>query len=182
MDFVSFLQQSRNADFWERNSRICLTGKDYPAFFLSDFFTQIKDVIAPHYTGLQVMDTSSAMGECMASLETTFLGMRSLYWLKNVSDASTSSKQQWLSYVSSYQGPHSILFFVDTADAASMDDDAIVVPHAIDKQLFTQLFTFFAGAISCQRAHSAIQALYTRHTTVSLEMACVMIAGFTSYG
>lgn len=175
MDFVSFLQQSRNADFWERSFRIGLTGKEYPAFFLSDFFTQIKEVIAPHYTGLQVMDTPTlAMGECMASLETTFLGMRSVYWLKNISDVPASSHKQWFSYVSNYQGPHCIIFFIDASDAATMDD-IITIPPAVDKQLFTQLFIFFAGSSGAQRAHSAIQALYTRHTTVPLDTACALI-------
>lgn len=174
MDFVSFLQKSRTSNFWANTTRIGFTSPSYPVLFFSDVFKHIHEAIASEYTGITHLDIHTrTVGECMAALETSFLGMRSVYWLNNISELPAAAKQQWLSYLATYQGPHCILFFVDDTDTQT--DDYVVLPATVDKQLFTQLVTFFVGQSTAQRTHNAIQALYTRHTSLPLDTACSMI-------
>lgn len=161
-------------DFWARTTRIGFTASAYPILFFADFFKQIHELVASHFTQSIHLDIQSRpIGECMALLETSFLGMRSLYVLKNVSELSAASKQQWLSYLANYQGPHCVIFFIQADDAQV--DDCIVLPAAIDKQLFAQLLTFFAGQACAQRSHAAVQAIYARQSSLPLDTACSMM-------
>lgn len=174
MDFIAFLHQSRTPEFWKRSTRIGFTGKEYPILFFSDFFKQKTDQLSPLYSGVTYLDLQNAVrNESMASLETTFLGMRSLYWLKNISELNSASKKEWLSYISGYQGPHSLIFFVGADDAEF--DDTITIPATVDIQLFTQLLIFFAGNAAAERSAQAVQTLYARRTALSVDNACSMI-------
>jgi len=86
-----------------------------------------------------VLDVGSAeLAHIKSQLEMSFLGERNLYWLGDLSKLAPKSYACWISYLSSYRGPHVVVFFT-TKSVKSQDIALILLPDKVDFQSYKQL-------------------------------------------
>jgi hypothetical protein len=61
---------------------------------------------------MQIIDLSQVPCDvASAQLSTSFLGSRSYYWLKNLSELDAKKRAYWYSFVQQYQGPNCLFLF-----------------------------------------------------------------------
>lgn len=115
-----------------------------------------------------------------AQLETSFLGMTRTYRLGGLHNVLKPAAQQWLHYLSTYQGPNRILFAVSHETAEPYKKDArhaitfVDIPAQIQKLFFIGLFTHLARQPSMVEKRY-IDQLYVRTEKIPLDTACVLI-------
>ena len=112
MKFEKFLQNTLNNSFGQKHYNICFRASSYPFSFFSlllPFFDQ-KQVFSQH-----IKLIPNQMHEPMkipALLTQSILGMHYTYWLGDVSHLEKEKKNDPLKLISSYNGPHRILYFI----------------------------------------------------------------------
>lgn len=147
----------------------------YPLLFFSLLMRKQHAADTVH---IDVSDQSEEI--IKAQLETSFLGMTRTYRLGGLHGLSKSAAQQWLHYLSSYQGPNHILFAVSNETAEPYKKDArhaitfVDIPAQIQKPFFIGLFTHLARQPSVMERRY-IDQLYVRTEKISLDTACVLI-------
>ena len=107
MVLVEFLKQIQANPSCEGASVIALESESYPSSLLSSLFASLKS--RTHCASLDTKQYKFA--DIKAQLETSFLGMRLIYWVKNVHELDAATKKQWQVYVKAYQGPHCIIYW-----------------------------------------------------------------------
>lgn len=115
-----------------------------------------------------------------AQLETSFLGMNRTYRLGGLHALSKPIMQQWLQYLSGYQGPNTVVFAVTREAAEPFKKEScnaisfVDIPAQIQKSFFTGLFTHFARQPSPLEKRY-IDQLYMRTEKIQLDTACLLI-------
>lgn len=115
-----------------------------------------------------------------AQLETSFLGMTRTYRLGGLHGLPKPAAQQWLHYLSTYQGPNHIIFAVsnEIAEPYKKDPQHLVsfvdIPAQIQKPFFIGLFTHLVRQPSAMEKRY-IDQLYMRTEKIPLDTACVLI-------
>lgn len=108
-----FLYDKSMHDAMRTASVICLQTKEYPLLFCRSFITFLATLfnkaITPHYMD---SDNDAAV---MASLQTTFLGQSSWYWLHADETLSKKSYDMWHDFLRRYTGPNVLIFCTSTA-------------------------------------------------------------------
>ena len=109
MNFIAFLLESKAHEWWQQRAVVCGTGPTYPLLFFSFFLENCKNKsIGP----MQIIDLSQVPCDvASAQLSTSFLGSRSYYWLKNLSELDAKKRAYWYSFVQQYQGPNCLFLF-----------------------------------------------------------------------
>ncbi len=93
----------------EKKSVICLQATDeYPLLFCRSFITFLAKKLSVSIIS-QSMDTDNDAA-IMASLQTTFLGQSSWYWLHADVSLSKKSYEVWHDFLHKYTGPHTLIF------------------------------------------------------------------------
>jgi len=108
--FFSLLASQQ--DWYSRYPIIHFKGNQtYPLLFFSLLFTHLKNTSSLMMQSIDVSQEDTAT--ILAKLETTFLGMSSLYWLKNITDLDEKKRIYWLNYIGAYTGPNHVVFFTN---------------------------------------------------------------------
>jgi hypothetical protein len=161
---------------------VSFQGSEYPLIFLFRFFSRLK-VLNPHFSSLDSQEESI---EAQAGLTISFLGMRMLYWLKNVAELTATQKKEWMKFIQGYEGPHCIFYFeqvssskktTDTVDAEQLH---IELPQTIDRELYQEIYSFLYPDTPLE-PHFVFQ-LFRQGQTLSLEEACLCMAYQTVVG
>lgn len=155
---------------------IAFTVEDaYPLLFFSLLLRK------QHASDTVHVDVSESSEELIkAQLETSFLGMTRTYRLGGLHTLSKPAAQQWLHYLSIYQGPNRILFAVTNETAEPYKKDArhgitfIDIPAQIQKPFFIGLFSHLVHQPSVMEKRY-IDQLYVRTEKIPLDTACVLI-------
>lgn len=115
-----------------------------------------------------------------ATLETSFLGMISTYRLAGLQDLSKQVAQQWLRYLSMYQGPNRIVFVVSHEIAepyiknGAQGISCVDIPAQIQKATFIDLFEQVVRTPTpIERRY--IEQLYMRSDKIPLDTACMLM-------
>jgi hypothetical protein len=171
----TFLQQIETPLFVEEKKSIFFTGDKEldPILFGSlvrDFLT--KKTI--QYTMLDV--TAQPIAHTYTTLSTSFLGMASCYWLKNINDLDTKTQAALLAFLHSYSGPHQVIICVPDLDPAPFSASWLGVQllPMIDHTLFVLLAQCFGKPLSVKSRHIS-QRLFAQHKNVPLETACLLM-------
>jgi hypothetical protein len=176
MDFFAFLKDCQTPQFFDRYKTICFRVRSdaHPLLFFSYFVSAIKKQVDCPVESVCVLETDSSL--VMAKLSTSFLGMVSLYWFKNIAGLKPKKSKELIDFLKSYDGPNSVLFAVDETVACSAQDFnlTITVPDKIGHKEFIQLFEFFYGQEEKIRTQ-VLQQLLTQVTTVNVDGACLLM-------
>lgn len=94
---------------------VCFTAKNYPFNFFKLLFPFLKKQHNLSVSNLFINNASDWQA-CKISLEMSFLGQSSYYWLHELG-VDSKTRQQIYKYLANYQGPHHILIFINSEDA-----------------------------------------------------------------
>lgn len=126
---------------------------------------------------VESLDTASlSYAQLSAQLETSFLGMNLIYWLRSIHDIDTKYRQSLLDYCTTYCGPHQIIFFASGYEQTHITKNQLLVhiPQAVNAALFTELFIFFKKKITSPM-RTCIEKMCASYSTISLDQACMII-------
>lgn len=147
--------------------------KEFPLLFFSIFFRRLKTTSSYSIETLDVAEHDLAT--IFSKLETSFLGMRTLYWLRSFSIADEKKRLKLMAYVESYQGPNCILFFVAPRAPLKIQGHCIEIPEAFNKKEFMHCFSFLEGEAAVKRSTQFITTLFSRNELIHLDQACIFM-------
>jgi len=172
MELKTFLSSLDNAQFLTDKSVLCFRGKqEYPLLFFSSVLKKIKKHISVEMVDISEQDFANIAGR----LQTSFLGTRVLYWLRNVSALNKAKKKKLLDYVRSYSGPNVIVFFATYDDVPRIAQGWIEIPLPDEVQANTfESFMCSVFDIQSPRARSLATVLAKRHKQLPLDTLCLL--------
>jgi hypothetical protein len=172
MDFTAFLEASVIPGWWQAHSVVCCSSAEYPALFFPLLFERCKK---NGVSRVQVIDLSDApLDSTAAVFASSFLGSRSYYWLKNISQLDAKKRAYWVSYLQSYEGPNCLIIFCD--NQLSGRHDALVnveMPEQYDQTQSAQILNSLAPNDS-RRCLLVVRTLFKRRRKLSLDAICLL--------
>ncbi len=155
---------------------ICFRGKAmYPLLFLSLLFSYLKN--QDHYAIESIDVQNHEHGMIKARLAMRFLGNQVIYWLRGLHTLDSKSKRNWLAYLSSYQGPNTVLFFStqEFKPALAQNVQIIEVPDEISLSEVYVLLTLFKNSGVKNRLKFLINHVARSQEFVPLDTACMLV-------
>ncbi len=101
-------------NFIERYPLVCFSSETYPLLFLSRFLEKIKK--ETNYFIKTIDETILDEPSSKAQLAVSFLGQRFIFWCSDISQWPARQKKEFINYLASYHGPHSIWLFTDDSE------------------------------------------------------------------
>ena len=153
---------------------ICFYGAgSNPILFFSLFFSQLKKQRNCTVESIDVREQESV--SVKASLAICFLGNPVIYWLRGLDELEIKRKKYWLTYLRSYQGPNTVLFFVSQESKPTVSKTTLVVeiPNEITPHEITSLLVLFDTHVK-DRVAQCIKHLSIRYKSMPLDTACVL--------
>lgn len=173
MDFTSFLEASGSPAWWQSRMVVSCSSNEYPALFFPELIVRCKiNDIGP----IRVIDLNDApLDSTSALLSSSFLGTRSYYWLKNISDLDAKKRSYWLSYLQSYSGPNCLIFFCDKIIPHKKSDSLvhIEIPDQFDQSASVVIFNSLIPNDS-GRCSLVVRTLFKRRRKISLDSICLL--------
>lgn len=173
MDFRSFLDASCSPSWWQNRSVVYCTGNEYPVLFFSCFVERCKKNSIGR---VQVIDLADApIDNISAQFASSFLGTRTYYWLKNISDLDAKKRSYWLSYLQCYQGPNCLIFFCDKILAHKKSDSVvhIEIPDQFDLSTCSPVFNcLMPNETRC--CSLVVRTVFKRRRKISLDSICLL--------
>ena len=149
---------------------IGFTGESYPLLFCAQLFSHFQREKSLNVMSLNLHEANIA--QLQAQLETSFLGQNGWYWIRSLDELSKQKRDEWLSYLNTYQGPHTIFFFSQTIPRAS-SWQIVNLPEFADKLLSTIILSWYNG--NAQLGTQFIKQLYHREKNITLDNAVLLL-------
>jgi hypothetical protein len=126
---------------------------------------------------IEVIDVASIpTAHFIAQLQTSFLGMGLIYYLRNCHELDKKNHQLLLEFLGAYQGPHQILLGALNENAVRLNKQCLVeIPHAIDVTTMLTLFNFLKKKNNLQ-VQKFIQSLCASYNSITLDQACMIFS------
>jgi hypothetical protein len=182
IEFIDFLQQSCNRDFWENNRMFCFKGfGTYPGMFFQQLMTSLefKEVLPAKrkkilFDSLGVAD----LKRIVPLLYQVGFGSKEFYWLGNISRCfSLKNSQKFLKDILSYKGQHFISFFVESNTKISFNNNSLMSVVKIENNIGFLEFKLIAKRLN----HSIVaenmefaKALFLSLGYIHLDLACFL--------
>jgi len=174
MNLNQFFAHIKEAHWMSQHSVIAFKGANsYPLLFFSLLCSRFKESGS---TMVEIIDVSGQENShTLAALQTSFLGMPTFYWLKNLSELDEKKRTFWIHYLSSYQGPNTVAFFINEATSFQVKHDhlEVSISDVIDQQSFINLTSFFC--VKTPIASASIKRIFVHHDTIPLDTACLLM-------
>lgn len=142
---------------------------EYPSLFIVRFF----DFLRNHFdSAFELIDVKElAIDVLQRKLETSFLGLSYVYWLKSFHELDDKNRKQWLSYIYAYKGPNIIMFYDENELTIGREMLlSVQLPSSIASDVMTRLLQAF----KCKPSQSGILLLYRlfkRHRSITLDQS-----------
>lgn len=151
---------------------IAFQAEAYPAAFFAQMIALLKSKTVVASLDLE----QQKLGEIKAQLETSFLGSRMIYWVKNSHDLDAAGKKAWDGYVKTYTGPHCIAYASEKVSSKLTSEHAILVelPEYVDATLYSTLYSAFYPLAPVDQ--SFVIKIFSISPKVSLDKACQLMA------
>ncbi len=163
---MNCLEYLGNPTTWHKPQKICFHSNVYPLLFISKLCVLIKTRYAQQVKILDLQEIS--FEQVKRELSTSFLGSHTVYWVKNISE-----QQEWLTYVSVYDGPHSIIFFINAEKAVMVPSLTVLsLPTGVNSTQVYQIVQFFQDKKINTVFYDRICA---RYPTLSLDTVCLLM-------
>ena len=159
MDFLHFLQKAKTKQFWETSKVICFNGgSNYPSLFFVELLSSLES------KGILPADRKSLMlgsvdkQKMFASLQQSFLGQFSFYWLSLYECGKTErGKSDLFTFLMNYKGPHFVSFYLNSDKIVpkqkAMLKNVLVIDmeEQVDFVLFEKLLHLFNQTVNPQK-------------------------------
>ena len=113
-------------------------GKEYSQLFFPFFLNRFAKITNKSIERIDLIESNREYVK--SKLNVSFLGQKAYYWISNISAMSASDKRYWLSYLKEYNGPNSVLFFVQTQD--NCFDGYIDLDDILDQKKLIHVISF----------------------------------------
>jgi hypothetical protein len=173
MQLINFLEHLAQPNFLIKHSHICLAfTQEYPSLVATLLMAKMKKASQVHFEALDIEVMTSA--DLMGMLQMSFLGTTHRYWLRNVHMLTGKDGQRTLAYLTTYVGPHSILYALP-ADQIKTTKSVLVVeiPEAVNKAQFIKLLEYEQPGVA--KNNAIVHETFHRMTTLSIDNAYMLM-------
>lgn len=175
MDLKQLLQEIETGALLDKAPIIFLrANQEYPLLFCSLSIAKLKKTTSTRIEALDIQASDQGRISLLAS--TTFLGMKSCYWLYNVSGADAQQKKALHQFFSTYRGPNTLIFFALSSSFTINSKHVLVIdiPDTCTKELFLDIARFIdVAAMDSMRLFA--QQLFSTTKDIPLDTACRLI-------
>ena len=174
MNLSQFFSKSAAPDFFTTQSILCFKGsaESYPLLFISLLCTRLKRMQELPILFIDVQDES--FPSIQAQLETSFLGQKTIYWLKNCIELDEKKKKQLLPYLANYSGPNVIGIFLPLDIATPAQAQEVIIEPLIDQKTFTEIARFFDAQLPVSSSQLMMR-VYKHSQTIPLDTVCLLM-------
>lgn len=177
MQFISFINQiSQDISFLQNGTAIpVVCPEDNPPIL---FMASIVSYVKEKGLMLETIDvTDLELNQLFSRLETSFLGMRMSYVVRGLENKEKKVRQQLLTYLSNYHGPHSIVFLCNKIDLPffSKNKNLVELPEAVTSDMVLPLLTLFKKNSSPAFAKH-INRVISQQEELSLDQVYMLIS------
>lgn len=178
MQLSEFLALISTAPDFPGVSVIVCESDTYPASFLSQIITSLKS-----RTLCGSLDTEThKIPDIKAQLETSFLGSRMLYWVRNTHQLDAATKKAWHAYVARYEGPHCILYWSGPESrvkgSAKTELPAghlcVEIAQYVDIKTYSVLSAYFYPEAQLDQAFA--RRVFDESGKITVDEACLLLA------
>lgn len=171
MEFNVALKNITTPSWITQYRAIIFTGtptQEYPVLFFSLLMQQLKK---QHAQPVQTIQEGDSYPSILHRLESSFLGMTSIYWLGDLQRYDQATREKLTTYIESYQGPNSIVAYISGYTGKSSKHRLQVeLPAQITKKHMQELCTLLGNG----RVRNAPDlSIYEKQLT--LDRACLLI-------
>lgn len=177
MHLKEFLDQTTSdGNLFRAGSVTCFAVKETHAIPII-FLSQIMATARMQEKVIESVDfTDASLAQVLGKLQTSFLGMGLIYYLRNCYELDKKNRQLLFEYLSTYQGPHQILLCALNEDAIRLSKQCLVeIPDAINAVTLLSLFNFLKKKSNAQ-IQKFIQTVCVSYTSITLDQACMIIS------
>ena len=167
------MENAVNKDFILQHSVICFKGTTYPFLFFSLLTIKIKGFVHGSYRSIDLAQYELESIKKLVSMH--FLGSSFIYWFGNVDELDAKKKKEFLSFIQTYTGPHSLCFFSESIEwKQKRGFDLITLPSTVDQKQFNDLYSYFFTLARAENV-SMFNALFKKHDSIQLDAACLLM-------
>ncbi len=148
-------------------SVICLQTNNYPLLFCREFISYLSAIFKQPIIPRQMNSDTSTV---MASLQTTFLGQPSWYWLHDDSSLSKKASDTWHLFLRSYEQPN-VLIFCTTKAISNPPANWCVIQYPDFVDIF--LFRYIAHMLKVKQ-RAFIDLIFKQVRTMPLDTAVLL--------
>lgn len=164
----NFIKQATSKEFFIQRPVLCFTGTSYPFLFFSLLNRRLSDSTRGNFKSIDMSVVE--LESIKAQISIHFLGSTLVYWFGNIDELDTKKKKEFLSYIQTYTGPHSLCFFSEDSDRS----DPITLPHTLDLKQCSTLYSYFFPSAHAEK-NLLLSALFKKHTVIQLDAACLLM-------
>jgi len=174
MRLSEFLKSVHTSDLLFKDKILLFKGTQHPLIFFSFFVQRLKSLLDIEVQSLDLSTEPEAV--IKSKLETSFLGLKTFYWLHDIGSLKAKPRAQWMQYLKKYAGPNIVAFFAGSAVRATFKEGATIiqVDDAVDKRNFLLLVKFLDWPLS-KSFEKVIDTLFRAHPHLPLDQACMLM-------
>lgn len=179
MDLTSFLQLMHSPEMWKQRKNYCFVSNSYPIAWFNMFFVMLnKNNVLPRSTYQRIFVHAAEKNALYATFNQSFLGQFSFFWLGDISEEKDSkSLTELTEFLFSYQGPHSIAYFVNNSSKLLPKQSAsniIHLPIEVTAAQFTEYTQLFNITLDSKKT-AYIKKIFAANPSISLDQSCMLI-------
>lgn len=155
---------------------IAFYGAQYPLLLMSQLIKHVSvknpGMVIP--LNLQNYETVAVNSQ----FQTTFLGRTSLYWLADtLGQSSRASQQEWLNYLSMYQGPNTVMFFMAGQPPKSIPTEwsVITIPDQLSRELVAAIIKIYQTDTTFKIDQQFIRYIQSMAHQLTLDQLCLLL-------
>jgi len=175
MRLSEFLKSLDSPDLLVKNKVLLFKGSgQYPLIFFSFFVQRIKSLLDIEVQSLDLAIEREAI--IKSKLETSFLGLKTFYWLHDIGSLKAKPRAQWIKYLKRYEGPNIVAFFAGSAVRSSIKEGVTIIEvnDSVDKRNFLSMVKFLDRPLS-KSFEKIIDTLFRTNLNLPLDQACMLM-------
>ncbi|MCF7799451.1 hypothetical protein K9L05_02350 [Candidatus Babeliales bacterium] len=181
MTLIEFLQKIKKEDFFLDKKILCFKGFTYPNIFFNKLinFIQNKKIISTDFKNLILKNLERK--EVYSSLQQSFLGQQTFYWLSEFEfDLKNKKDLELLDFFTNYKGPNLAAFFLREENITTKTNfllkklTLIEIQEKYDKNFLYQILQFFELEFNIKKLNF-IDKVIKQSNNLSLDSFCFLI-------
>ncbi len=177
MNFNLFLQEASKPDFLAQSPNICFRSDDFSPLFFNHLLTNLEKNGYFPYPKLRLDLTAYDQKALLAALNQSILGSNSVFWLSNIAaEGIVKGKQNIITYLFSYQGPHHIMYFLPKDVKLTPGEKVVIidVPYQVDFATAETILSFFYQKNQRKKC-DALKRIFKQTKTLPLDTLCMLV-------
>jgi hypothetical protein len=147
--------------------------RHYPLLFFSSllqFFSKNKN---SHITVIDLKTMSK--NDVQRQLQSSFLGLQTIFWLGSFAQLSKGEQQVWLDYLSTYAGPHCIMICIEPSDVIQKQGVCYIeIPEAISFDIFLSIVLLTIQTVDREKLHTFFKKTIEITGSLTVDNACLL--------